>query len=336
MSIIETFKLSHSNEAKLSTSFDNLPYGWFRVAYSNELPLRKVIPLRYFERDLVLWRTQDGQPQVFDAYCPHLGAHLRYGGKVTETGIKCPFHGWCFAREGRCNYISSSKISSQAQINSWTVVETNGIILMYYHPNERSQNRLPDWTIPELPEYTDPDWIRVMRRRWRVHTKVYEIAENGVDSAHSLFVHAQTFAALKSNSLDTKGTTSIQHLSFLTKLFGREVEGSLTITSHGLGCQVSRTILKTFAELQFTAVFLLTPIDREYVEVDLVFTMKKLVNKQLTHLVIAPWLMRGISKNLEQDIPIWENKIFQTHPLLCDGDGPISQYRHWAKQFFRG
>ncbi|BAZ11746.1 hypothetical protein NIES4071_35720 [Calothrix sp. NIES-4071] len=28
--------------------------GWFCVAYSNELPLKKVIPLRYFGKDLVL------------------------------------------------------------------------------------------------------------------------------------------------------------------------------------------------------------------------------------------------------------------------------------------
>ena len=355
--------MNYCNEVKPSKSFNDFPYGWFRVAYSDELTFGKVIPLRYFERDLVLWRTQEGQPQIFDAYCPHLGAHLGYGGKVTATGIQCPFHGWCFDREGKCpkevaEYMRaspwfglasfmpewvqprrdriphSSKIPPQARINSWSVVETNGIILMYYHSNERSQHRLPNWTIPELPEYRDPDWIRVMRRRWRVRTNVYEVAENGIDTAHSVFVHAQTFAALKSNGLDTDGTTSIHRLSFLTKLLGREVEGFLTIASHGLGCQVSRTILKTFAELQFTAVFLLTPIDREYVEIDLVFTMKKLVNKQLTHLMIAPWLMRGIGKNLEQDIPIWENKIFQTHPLLCDGDGSISQYRRWARQFY--
>jgi len=151
---------------------------------------------------------------------------------------------------------------------------------------------------------------------------------------HSLFVHAQTFAAFESNGLDTDGKTSIYHLSFVNKLFGRKVKGSLTIASYGLGCQVSRTILETFGKLQFTAVFLLTPIDCEYVEVDLVFTMKKLVNKQLTSFLIAPWLMRGIAKNLAQDIPIWEHKIFQTHPLLCDGDGSISQYRRWARQFY--
>lgn len=326
--------MNYSNQAKPSKFFSDFPHGWFRVAYSDELTSGKVIPLRYFERDLVLWRTQDGQPQIFNAYCPHSGTHLGYGGKVTAIGIQCPSHGWCFNSSGQCNQIPcATKIPPEAQINSWSVVETNGIVFMYYHPNEPSQDRLPDWTIP-LPEYTDSDWIRVMRRRWRVRTNVYEVAENGIDSAHSLFVHAQTFAAFESKGLDTDGKTSVHHLSFVNRLFGRKVKGSLSIASYGLGCQVSRTILETFGKLQFTAVFLLTPIDREYVEVDLVLTMKTLVNKQLTRLAIAPWLMRGIGKNLEQDIPIWENKIFQTYPLLCDGDGPILQYRRWARQFY--
>ena len=157
--------MNYSNEVEPRKSFRDFLYGWFRVAYSDELTSEKVIPLRYFERDLVLWRTLDGQLQIFDAYYPHLKAHLGYGGKATATGLQCPFHGWCFAHEGKCDRILySSKIPPQARINSWTVVETNGIILMYYHPNERSQHRLPNWTIPELLEYTDPDWIRVMRR----------------------------------------------------------------------------------------------------------------------------------------------------------------------------
>lgn len=75
---------------------------------------------------------------------------------------------------------------------------------------------------------------------------------------------SQTFAALKSNGLNTNGTISTHRLSPLIKLLGREVKGFLTIASHGLGCQVGRTIVKTFVELQFTAIFLLTPIDHEY------------------------------------------------------------------------
>ena len=39
-------------------------------------------------------------------------------------------------------------------------------------------------------------------------------------------------------------------------------------------------------------------------------------------------------RQMEQDIPIWENKCFRPRPLLCDGDGPIGGFRRWASQFY--
>ena len=34
------------------------------------------------------------------------------------------------------------------------------------------------------------------------------------------------------------------------------------------------------------------------------------------------------------DLPIWDNKIHQKRPILCDGDGPIGIFRTWCKQFY--
>jgi hypothetical protein len=33
-------------------------------------------------------------------------------------------------------------------------------------------------------------------------------------------------------------------------------------------------------------------------------------------------------------MPIWEHKIFQPNPILCDGDSPIAQFRRWFSQFY--
>ena len=37
---------------------------------------------------------------------------------------------------------------------------------------------------------------------------------------------------------------------------------------------------------------------------------------------------------VEQDFPIWENKRYYDRPRLCDGDGPVGDYRRWAAQFY--
>ena len=50
----------------------------------------------YLGLNLVAWRGESGKAYVADAYCPHLGAHLGIGGKVSQECITCPFHGWQF------------------------------------------------------------------------------------------------------------------------------------------------------------------------------------------------------------------------------------------------
>src|SRR5437773_202151 len=92
------------------------PTGWFQVAYSDELPAGTVTPLRYFGRDLVLFRGEDGAARVLDAHCPHLGAHLGYGGKVEGCAIRCPFHAWKFDGQGTCIEVPyASKIPPKAR-----------------------------------------------------------------------------------------------------------------------------------------------------------------------------------------------------------------------------
>ena len=95
-----------------------VPNGWFIVARSDELRPGDVRPLHYFERDLVVYRSESGEPHVLDAHCTHLGAHLAVGGKVEGNCIRCPFHGWKFdGADGSCAeipYGGSTRIPSRA------------------------------------------------------------------------------------------------------------------------------------------------------------------------------------------------------------------------------
>ena len=104
-----------------------LPSGWFQVARLDELEPGAVKPLRYFNRDLVLFRGASGAVQLLDAHCPHLGAHLGHGGRVEGDEIVCPFHAWQFDGAGRCTKIPySDKIPRQAALTPWTTVEKKG------------------------------------------------------------------------------------------------------------------------------------------------------------------------------------------------------------------
>ena len=55
-----------------------MPFGWYAVSYADELAPGESRAVRYFNQDLVLFRTESGTPVLLEAYCPHLGACLLY------------------------------------------------------------------------------------------------------------------------------------------------------------------------------------------------------------------------------------------------------------------
>src|SRR5689334_5029083 len=85
------------------------PNGWFAVAYSDELTADSVIPVQAFGRSLVLFRDGGGAARLLNAHCPHLGAHLGFGGRVEDGCIRCPFHHWRFDGTGECVEIPYAK-----------------------------------------------------------------------------------------------------------------------------------------------------------------------------------------------------------------------------------
>src|SRR5690242_14441791 len=107
--------------SKRSFPFPPYPNGWFQLAYSDELPPDQIVSLEYFGRDLIMFRGEDGTPQVLDAHCPHLGAHLGKGGKLAGNCVTCPFHAWRFNGRGECVEIPyGKKIPPKAKLGTWT------------------------------------------------------------------------------------------------------------------------------------------------------------------------------------------------------------------------
>ena len=96
-----------------------VPFGWFQVAWATDIAVGETKPLKYFGRDLVLWRDEQSVVHVQDAFCPHLGAHLGHGGKVVGCEIACPFHGWRFDDAGNNTLIPySNRTNAKGKIRS--------------------------------------------------------------------------------------------------------------------------------------------------------------------------------------------------------------------------
>ena len=76
-----------------------------------------------------------------------------------------------------------------------------------------------------------------------------------------------------------------------------------------------------------------TPIDEEFTEVNLLFSMKRLPDAGATESISE---LNDQITNLQftQDVPIWENKIYRERPIVTKVDGPVAQYRRWFRQFY--
>ena len=163
-----------------------IPNGWFAVAWSRDLVPGDVRRLRYFDEELVLFRTRAGEAKVLDGYCPHLGAHLAEGGRVVGESIRCPFHGWHFDGHGRCTKIPyCERIPPHATTRAWEVVERNHMILVWHH----AEDKPPDWEVPQMPELSDPAWTEPRTFELEVPVHMQELHENNNDPVHFHFVH---------------------------------------------------------------------------------------------------------------------------------------------------
>src|SRR4051812_18877982 len=99
-----------------------VPASWYCIAWSAEVREDQMLDLHYFAADLICFRTASGEVRVFDAHCPHLGAHLA-DGCLVDGEVQCPFHGWRFDAEGKNTLIPYAERPTQRALSPWLVHE---------------------------------------------------------------------------------------------------------------------------------------------------------------------------------------------------------------------
>ncbi len=305
------------------------PNGWFRVAFSREVPAGTLKPVTYFGRDLVVFRGRNGSAHVLDAYCAHLGAHLGEGGEVVGDTVRCPFHGWRYDGEGTCVEVPlAKKIPPKAGVKSWPVQEVNGVILAYYH----AEGQAPEYTIPALPEFGSRGWTAHEVFGCKMKTHIQETKENIVDFAHFTALHKQGFSKRPAVlSWEEEG----QHLAICVQtslnplgLFFAKTK--LRFDMYGIGYQA----IHVDSAFQLKLLSVNTPVDEETIDFRFLIFTRKLKVPLVSRYLIQKILRLRIMKETREDMRIWESKKFHPQPVLSDADGPIMRLRRWMSQFY--
>jgi nitrite reductase/ring-hydroxylating ferredoxin subunit len=288
-----------------------IPNGWFVVAEAADLAPGDVRALHYFDRDLVLYRTVDGEPRVMDAHCTHLGAHLAVGGRVEGDCLRCPFHGWRFdGASGDCveiPYGDVTRIPPKAHGRSYPTLERNHMIWAWHHTEQGE----PFYDVPEVPEFHDDDWLPIVVRDFEIRVSVQDMAENNVDFAHFRYVHGTE--AIPEDDFTTDGT------------YKKTVGGGGTFVREGFGLGLG--VLRIAGYTTFLSST--TPLDAGNVHVRWVFTAPR-ANGDGAAEAAADSFCAGVS----QDIPIWENKVYRDPPVITKTEKLILEHRRWSQQFY--
>lgn len=308
-----------------------IPMGWYFVDFSENLKPEEIRNVDMLDQEWVLFRTEGGKVGMTDPYCPHLGAHMGHGGKVCGENLRCPFHHWQYDVEGWNRDIPYAKVippivKKQPILRTLPCQEKWDMIWCWYHP----AGEPPQWEMPSIPELEDKEnYIEPRVGTWEAYTAIQEIAENGVDFAHLKFLHGEKEIPPAEYSFDwPEYHVDMNH-------------GYIVGHSVGPGLNVFRF---NYEGVTATMVSYSVPITKEFTRMNMSITHKKypentkegMIAKKLADHMVGEAEDEDSAGFESVDFIVWNHKKYRPNPLLCDGDGPIRQYRKWFRKFYAG
>ncbi|XP_078434101.1 chlorophyllide a oxygenase, chloroplastic-like [Wolffia australiana] len=162
----------------------NLKNFWYPVAFSKDMKEDSMIPIDCFEEPWVLFRGKDGKPGCVQNTCAHRACPLHLG-SVNEGRIQCPYHGWEYSTDGKCEKMPSTKMVN-VKIKSLPCFEHEGMVWIWPGSDP------PTSTLPSL----------LPPAGFQIHAEIVIelpvehglLLDNLLDLAHAPFTHTSTFA----------------------------------------------------------------------------------------------------------------------------------------------
>lgn len=318
------------------------PTGWYQIGYSEEFARGDVRPVRYFGEDLVLFRNDDGDVGLLDAYCAHLGAHLGHGGEVDGACLQCPWHGWQWNSDGTNHSIPyGDRETTKATVKPWEVREIDGIVLTWYD----ALGRPSFWEWPGLPELRDhgkfyPVYPHCTKRAGERAVKPQSPLENIPDYEHFQYVHGAGEAATPLTwEPDGHYLNASSEMRFGVGFESTWLTPDGPITGHieseawGLGLGLARLTLREHVAAHLICV---TPIDDELSELySTVATNREADDPGDEPTGFAAKLIDAQHKQIENDFHIWENQRFVQRPAFTGlEEVAYGKFRSWTEQFY--
>ncbi|WEK01860.1 MAG: aromatic ring-hydroxylating dioxygenase subunit alpha [Candidatus Sphingomonas phytovorans] len=160
---------------------------WHPFAAAAEIDELGIKPVKLLGESLVAFRAGDGGYGLIDRQCPHRRADMMFG-IIEEDGLRCSYHGWCFATDGKClqqpyEDIANPKARFRDKIRTkaYPVEEKAGMLWAYMGPGQP----------PLVPNWEPFTWDNGFRQV--VYADVpcnwFQCQENSLDPVHFEWMH---------------------------------------------------------------------------------------------------------------------------------------------------
>ncbi len=177
-----------STDSGLS-SFAELRDDWYFVCRGKDLAAGETLRFSLYDQPIVVFRDARGELGALLDRCPHRNVPLS-GGKVEGDGLRCPYHGWRFATDGRCLEVPALVGEPDAmarRAGAFALRERQGLVWIWGEPGVEP-TRAPH----ELPHLGAPGYTSAIQS-FEVDATLHAVAENTLDVPHTAYLHGGLF-----------------------------------------------------------------------------------------------------------------------------------------------
>jgi cholesterol 7-dehydrogenase len=316
------------------------PNGWWKVCDISDLNNGRIQTVSALGQELVVFKGSDGKIGVFDAFCPHIGAHLKDGEVIGNT-LSCPYHGWKFDSTGQCVEIPycTGSIPSTAKAKTWTSCIWLDMVFVWFD----AEGRPPGYELIKHSYFLNGSYslFSVSQSWFDMH--ISEMAENSPDYFHFNYLHRTLPVPLIGKYFIVKHETQLyfpedkpmKHISYFDNF--AEI---WPFDKFRIAASRQKTVV-TFEGPSIVHFQIETPLGGVHlyktllpVEPFKLYTEDRWYVEDKTPRWLA-WIVSNVAKGaLEQDRTVWQNKTYHSKPHLVKGDGPWPSHRRWWSQFY--
>lgn len=162
---------------------------WYAILEAKKVT-NKPLGIKRLGENLVLWRSKTGEVVCMPDRCSHRGAILSTG-RIKDSCLECPFHGFQFDEAGHCRLIPANgkdkPVPRVFDLHTYVIREEHDFIWLWWGQRRDGQRD----KLPALPWFDE-----IPATTANSHTIVFEwnvsfdrVVETMLDMHHYPFVH---------------------------------------------------------------------------------------------------------------------------------------------------